>query len=178
MEQTEHIDPQFLWLLQPFFLILLGCSTRGHWEPQALYLELVLTASNSNSNSNCNWLQLTQTVCGTGLYNCLTFTCFLWASQLHRIQPVHRSRWHLRHPRPDAPVFWLTARSKVNMLQYLQPGIRHQEWDAQTSLGFWDKNESRPDLVIVNKRERERERERENQPSSRLCRPSRQQSKI
>ena len=41
-----------------------------------------------------NWLQLTQTVCGTWLYNCLTSTCFLWASQLHRIQPVHRSRWY------------------------------------------------------------------------------------
>ena len=37
-------------------------------------------------------LQLTQAVCGTWLYNCLTFTCFLWASRLHRIQPVHRSR--------------------------------------------------------------------------------------
>ena len=36
-----------------------------------------------------NWLQLTRTVCGTGLYNCLTPTCFLWASHLHRIQPVH-----------------------------------------------------------------------------------------
>ena len=39
-------------------------------------------------------LQLTQAICGTWLYNCLTPTCFLWASQLHRIQPVHRSRWH------------------------------------------------------------------------------------
>ena len=41
-----------------------------------------------------NWLQLTQAVCGTWLYDCLTYTCFLWASQLHRIQPVHRSRWY------------------------------------------------------------------------------------
>ena len=31
-------------------------------------------------------------VSGTCLYNCLTSTCFLWASLLHRIQPVHRSR--------------------------------------------------------------------------------------
>ena len=36
-----------------------------------------------------NWLQLTRTVCRTGLYHCLTFTCFLWASHLHPIQPVH-----------------------------------------------------------------------------------------
>ena len=28
---------------------------------------------------NSNWLQLTQAVCGTWLYNCLTSTCFLWA---------------------------------------------------------------------------------------------------
>ena len=36
------------------------------------------------------WLQLTEPVRGTGLYNCLTPTCFLWASHLHPIQPVHR----------------------------------------------------------------------------------------
>ena len=33
--------------------------------------------SNCNSNWNSNWL--TQAVCGTWLYNCLTTTCFLWA---------------------------------------------------------------------------------------------------
>ena len=69
----------FCWAAQP-----------GSWGPQALCLELVLTAS----NSNCNWLQLTQAICGTWLYNCFITTCFLWASQLHWIQPVHRSRWY------------------------------------------------------------------------------------
>ena len=64
-----------------------------------------------------NWIQQTQAVCGTRLYNCLTSTCFLWALHLHQIQPVHRSRWYLR---PDAPVSWLTARSKVNMLQMVK----------------------------------------------------------
>ena len=39
--------------------------------------------------SPTNWLQLTRTVCRTGLYHCLTPTCFLWASHLHPIQPVH-----------------------------------------------------------------------------------------
>ena len=48
-------------------------------------------------------LQLTRTVCDTELYNCLTSTCFPWASQLHQFQP-------------DAPVSWLTARSRANML--------------------------------------------------------------
>ena len=65
-----------------------GCSTRGP-EGLALCWELVLTALNCNSNFNSNWLQLTQTLCGTGLYNCLTSTCFLWASHLHQIQPIH-----------------------------------------------------------------------------------------
>ena len=76
------------------FLILLGCSTGGP-EGSTPFWELVLSASNCNlnfncnSNFNCNWLQLTELVCGTGLYNCLSSTCFLWTSHLHRIQPVH-----------------------------------------------------------------------------------------
>ena len=40
---------------------------RGHLVPNWLQLQLELT----------DWL--TQAVCGTWLYNCLTFTCFLWA---------------------------------------------------------------------------------------------------
>ena len=45
-------------------------------------------------NSASLELQLTQTLCGTWLYNCFMPTCFLWASYLHRIQPVLRSRWY------------------------------------------------------------------------------------
>ena len=100
----------FCWAAQP-----------GVLRAQALCWEPVLTASNYNSNSNCNWLQLTRTVCGTGLYNCLMSICFLWASHLHRIQPIHMSRWYLW---PHAPVSRLTVRSKVNMLhaeQILDP---------------------------------------------------------
>ena len=74
----------FCWATQPGFL-----------RAQALCWGLVLTASNCISNFNSNWLQLTRIVCGTGLYNCLTSTCFLWASHLHRIQPVHISRLYL-----------------------------------------------------------------------------------
>ena len=92
----------FCWAAQP-----------GVLSAQAFCRELVLTALNCNSNFNNNWLQLTQTVCGTGLYNCLSSTCFSWASLLHRIQPVHMSRWYLRR---DAPVSRVTAGSKVNML--------------------------------------------------------------
>ena len=57
----------FCWAAQP-----------GVLRAKALCWELVLSASNCNSNTNCNWLQLTPTVCGTGLYHCLTSTCFLW----------------------------------------------------------------------------------------------------
>ena len=58
-------------------------------EGLALCWELVLTASNNNSNFNCNWHQVTRTLCVTGLYHILSTTCFLWASHLHWIQPVH-----------------------------------------------------------------------------------------
>ena len=67
----------FCWAAQP-----------GVLRTQALCWELVLTAS--NCNSNLNWLTPTNsTLRGTGLYNCLSSTCFLWASHLHRIQSVH-----------------------------------------------------------------------------------------
>ena len=52
-----------------------------------------------------DWLQLTQTVSDTWLYNCLTLTCFCcYSAYLHRC------------------IAWLTARSRVNML--------HIYWDA------------------------------------------------
>ena len=68
-----------------------------NWGPEGPSL---LSGAGSHSTGNCdsNWLQLklqlTQTICDTWLYNCLMPTCFLWASHLHRIQPVHRSRWY------------------------------------------------------------------------------------
>ena len=62
----------FCWLLN-----------RGSWGPSLLW-ELVLTTA--------SYLQLTQPVCGTGLYNCLSSTCFLWASLLHPIQTHPQSR--------------------------------------------------------------------------------------
>ena len=39
--------------------------------------------------------KLTEPVCDPGLYNCLTPTCFLWASHLHPIQPVHSQAYTL-----------------------------------------------------------------------------------
>ena len=78
-------------------------------------------------------LQLTQVVCGTWLYNCLTFTCFLWASQLHRIQPVHRSRWYpdifdRMHPFLDwrlgrGPIFYMRSFSKKDLKVLAHDGV-------------------------------------------------------
>ena len=113
LNRLQHIDPKFLWLQQHFFLILLGCLTGGPEGPSPLLgggshcleLQLELQLQLTPTNSNCD----------TGLYNYLTPTCFLWASHLHRIQPVPMSRGYLRR---GAPVSWLTAGSKVNVLHY------------------------------------------------------------
>ena len=74
----------------------LGCLTVGHWGPKALchWLSIQYLVP--------NWLQLqlelTQAVCGTWLYICLTPTCFRCSSvYLH---------WCIS---------WLTARLSVNI---------------------------------------------------------------
>ena len=45
-----------------------------------------------------NWLQLTEPICDTRLYNCLSSTCFFWASHLHQFNPstVKVIPWYLR----------------------------------------------------------------------------------
>ena len=82
-----------------------------------------------------NWLQLqlelTQAVCNTWLYFCLSSTCFLWAyafATITEFNHVHRSRWYSEifdqmHLFRCSSTYlhrcisWLTARSRVNMLQ-------------------------------------------------------------
>ena len=92
-----------------------GWLNRGFWGPSPLW-ELVLTTASS--------LQLTESVCGTGLYNCFTYTCFLWASHLHPIQPVHSQGYILISSTGCTCylhrwISYLTAWPRVNMLQYL-----------------------------------------------------------
>ena len=125
------------------------CSTRG---PGGLS---PLLGASSHCLKLQRELQLTDSSCGTGLYNCLTSTCFLWASHLRRIQPdhmsrlyldifdrmhlfldwpliftpVHMSKWYLQM---NAPVSRLTAGSKVNMLHY-----------EETNGKWWTKNQSK-----------------------------------
>ena len=81
------------WLQVPLTIAALlshsaGLLNRGFWGPKPSarsWFSLPRTATRTPTN----WLQLTRTLYGTGIYNCLTPTCFLWASHLHRIQPVH-----------------------------------------------------------------------------------------
>ena len=79
----SSISFSFCWTAQPGSLRAASplSGVGSHCLELQLELQLQLT-------------QLIQAVCGTGLYNYLTLTCILWASQLHRIQPVYRSRWY------------------------------------------------------------------------------------
>ena len=45
--------------------------------------------------SPTNWLQTNWTSSRTGLYHCLTPTCFLWTSHLHPIHHVHSQGYTL-----------------------------------------------------------------------------------
>ena len=94
----------FCWAAQP-----------GVLRAQALCWELVLTGSNCNLNFNCNWLQLNDRSVAPGYIivwcpptssGCRNYTEF-------NPSTVKVISWYLP---PDAPVSWLTAGSKVNML--------------------------------------------------------------
>ena len=80
------------------FAFWLSCSTVGHWESKPS----VWSWFSLHWHPISNWLQLqlelTQVVCGTWLYNCLTSTCFCCSSAyLHRC------------------ISWLTAQLRVSM---------------------------------------------------------------
>ena len=87
--ETEHTTTY--WPQVPLSLAALlsrsdGLFNRGSWGPSPLW-ELVLPTA--------SYLHLTQPLCGTGLYNCLTSTCFLWTSHMHPIQPIHSQGYTL-----------------------------------------------------------------------------------
>ena len=60
-----------------------GLLNQGSWGPIALCWVLVLSTASYFQLTDS---KLTELVCGSGLYNCLTSTCFLWALHLHPIQ--------------------------------------------------------------------------------------------
>ena len=64
------------------FAFWLGCSTVGHWGPKpsvCRWLSIRLLVPQLTPTATGTETELTQAVCGTWLYNCLTSTCFLWA---------------------------------------------------------------------------------------------------
>ena len=87
----------FCWAAQP-------CITEGRKPFAGSWFSLPRTATRTPNN----WLQLTETVCGTGLYNCLSSTCFLWRCNCTEFNPstVKVIPWYLR---PDAPVIYTGA---------------------------------------------------------------------
>ena len=94
-EQTATYWPQVPLTIAALFSHSAGLLKRGPEGPSPL-VGAGSHCPELQLEPNFYWLQLTRTVCGTGLYNCLTYTCFLWASHLHRIQLVHVLRWYLR----------------------------------------------------------------------------------
>ena len=111
-EQTATYWPQISLSLAVLLSRSAGMLNRGSWGPSPLW-ELVLTTASN--------LELTEPVCGTGLYNCLTPTCFLWASHLHPVQPVHCQDYILISSTGctcylHRCIFYLTARPRANML--------------------------------------------------------------
>ena len=85
-EQTATYWPQVPLSFAALLSRSAALLNQGSWGPSPLW-ELVLTTA--------SYLQLTEHVCGTGLYKCLTSTSFLWASHLHPIQPVHSQDYTL-----------------------------------------------------------------------------------
>ena len=112
-EQTATYWPQIPLSLAALLSCSAGLLNRESWGPSPLW-ELVLTTA--------SYLQLTQPVCGTRLYNCLTPTCFLWASHLHPIQPVHSQGYTLISSTGctcylHRCISYLTIRPRVNIQQ-------------------------------------------------------------
>ena len=89
-EQTATYWPQVPLSLTALLSRSDGLLNRGSWRHSPLW-ELVLTTA--------SYLQLTEPVCGTGLYNCLTSTQF--KPSTFKVRP-----WYLR---PDAPIIYTGA---------------------------------------------------------------------
>ena len=87
-------------ILTPSSFVFSSTSFSFCWAAQSgvvrVHSPLLGAGSHYSILSPTNWPQLTRTVCRAGLYHCfLTPTCFLWASHLHPIQPVHNQGYTL-----------------------------------------------------------------------------------
>ena len=89
--KLQHIDPQALLAIATLLSRSPGLLNRGpegckpsvwSWFSRWHLISKTLTLT--------NW-----TSCRKGLYYCLTFTCFLWASHLYPTQPVYSQGYPL-----------------------------------------------------------------------------------
>ena len=111
-------------ILTPSSFVFSSTSFSFCWVAQSgvprAHSPLLGAGSLYNILSPTNWLQLTEPVCGPGLYNCLTSTCFLWASHLHPIHPVHSQGYTLVSSTGctcyvHRCISYLSARPRVNI---------------------------------------------------------------
>ena len=112
-KQTATYWPQIPLSLAAPLSSYVGLLNQGSWGSSPLRELVLITAS---------YLQLTEPVCGTGLYNYLSSTCFFWASHLHPIQLVHSHGYTLISSTGctcylHRCISYLTARPRVNMQQ-------------------------------------------------------------
>ena len=87
-------------ILIPSSFVFSSTSFSFCWAAQSGVLRAHSPLLGAGSLSTAPYLQLsdsklTEPVCGPGLYNCFTSTCFLWVSHLHPIQPVHSQGYTL-----------------------------------------------------------------------------------
>ena len=86
LNKLQHINPQIPLSVAALLSRSAGLLNRGVLRAHS---PLLGAGSLYRIFSPTNWLQTNWTSCRTGLYHSLTFTCFLWASHLPPIQPVH-----------------------------------------------------------------------------------------
>ena len=131
-EQTATYWPPVPLSLTALLSHSAGLPNRGFRGSIAVCWVLVLSTA---FYLQLDWLQLTEPVCGTGLYNCWhppasygRYICTQFNPSTVKVLP-----WYLR---ADAPVPWSTARSEVNMLHRIRP------WKStiQPDAGFNSKN--------------------------------------
>ena len=85
-----------------------------------------------------NWLQLTLTICGTRLYNCLTSTCFLWAYAIAPNSTRPQVKVIFRYLRLDVLVSWLTAGSRASMLHLYTISGTYSYFKLTVVYHWWD----------------------------------------
>ena len=125
--QTATYWPQVPLTIAALLSHSFWAAQPGSWEPKPSVWSWFslrghpISNWNCNSNwtgtdSNSNWLQLKPSVAPSYII-AWHAPASCGRTYLHQIQPRPQVKVIFRHPRPDAPVSWLTARSRVNMLQ-------------------------------------------------------------